>query len=328
MYALNPSSYNPLTERAQTILLKGYFSDSAFLLDFRGGALPEDCSFVRNTGATRFNASGIMENVTNNTPRFDYDPSTLELRGLFIEPSATNLIPYSTINSSGLGWTQGITTLTFGGTISGPDGTQSLRSILDTTAVSDHDTAFSLVNVTVGLPYTFSCIACAGAQTILQITGGFSAFGTNNYVNFDLKNGVVGSTGSAVVSASIQDLGGGLYRCSVVFTATGSNAIIYLTLTNNNLSAVRLPTYLGTGTGVYVGCCALEQGTHSSSTIMTSGSAATRAADQLSFNIPSGVNKLRYTFDNLSTQDVDVTNGSYTVPTNLNRPWIKNIQGF
>jgi hypothetical protein len=52
-----------------------------------------------------------------------------------------------------------------------------------------------------------------------------------------------------------------------------------------------------------------------------------RQADVLSFTVPSGTGRLTYTFDDLSTQEVTVLAGPYTVPTNLNRPRIRQIAG-
>ena len=65
-----------------------------------------------------------------------------------------------------------------------------------------------------------------------------------------------------------------------------------------------------------------------SSDIMTTGSASTRSADAVSFTVPAGNTLLTFTFDDDTTQDVSVTPGAtYTVPTNLNRRYIKYIDG-
>ncbi len=41
--------------------------------------------------AKRFNESGIMETVSADTPRFDYDPVTRDIKGLLVQQAATNL---------------------------------------------------------------------------------------------------------------------------------------------------------------------------------------------------------------------------------------------
>ncbi len=43
-------------------------------LDFTTGTMPFGLTFSRTSIATRFNSSGVLETVTANTPRIDYDP--------------------------------------------------------------------------------------------------------------------------------------------------------------------------------------------------------------------------------------------------------------
>ena len=42
---------------------------------------------------------GIIKYASNNTPRFDHDPTTRESLGLLIEESRTNILTYSDITS-------------------------------------------------------------------------------------------------------------------------------------------------------------------------------------------------------------------------------------
>lgn len=66
------------------------------LLDFvNNDTLDSRITFERTSGATRFNSSGVLETVSNNIPRFDYDPITTIPRGLLIEELRTNLFRYS-----------------------------------------------------------------------------------------------------------------------------------------------------------------------------------------------------------------------------------------
>ena len=72
-------------------------------LDFTTGVLDPRVTFTRalNT-ATRTNASGLIEVVNANLPRFDYDPVTLAPRGLLIELSRANLFLNSLIDGTNL----------------------------------------------------------------------------------------------------------------------------------------------------------------------------------------------------------------------------------
>jgi len=70
--------------------------------------------YTRTSTATRVNQSGTLQVAAVNSPAIDYNPVTLECRGLLIEPQSTN----SVFNSSLLGKDVSVTT----GTKIGPDG--------------------------------------------------------------------------------------------------------------------------------------------------------------------------------------------------------------
>ena len=81
-------------------------------LDFTTASLDPRVTVARalNT-ATRFNSSGQIEIVNANLPRFDYDPSTLACKGLLIEETRANVLPYSVLTKSGSlpnSWSQSI----------------------------------------------------------------------------------------------------------------------------------------------------------------------------------------------------------------------------
>ena len=58
---------------------------------------------------TRINPNGVIETVATNNQRIDYDPVTLNLRGLIIEESRTNLLLNSLVDGTNLA-TQVVTT--------------------------------------------------------------------------------------------------------------------------------------------------------------------------------------------------------------------------
>jgi hypothetical protein len=64
-------------------------------LDFTLGILDPRITFSRATGATVTGSNGLIQFAPMNLPRFDYDPVTLQPKGLLIEEQRTNLLTYS-----------------------------------------------------------------------------------------------------------------------------------------------------------------------------------------------------------------------------------------
>ena len=301
-------------------------------LDFTGGVLPAGVTFSRaslGSDGSYFNSSGVLTNASANTARFDYDPVALTLKGLLTEGQRINglypSIPDSTWTGNASPTLYSIAT---NQTIS-PDGTTNASLLTDTSINANHGieppAAFT---ITAGTNYYISIFAKAKDQSILQMRGAFSGnFTASSYANFDLSAGAVTATGAGLIFSSISNVGNGWYRCTIGMQAIQSvsnSPFVAVNLTNNVSNAPVNPAYVGAGTGLYIWGGDVETAP-SSSYIPTSGSAATRAADVLSFTIPSGVGHLTYIFDDNSTQIVAVSAGAYTVPTNLNRAWIKTI---
>jgi len=85
---------NRVRSRSRAI---GLFSDAALNINFVpiSGASPSldsRITFTRSSTATYINSAGVISNAAINEPRFDYDPTTLSLKGLLIEGQRTNLL--------------------------------------------------------------------------------------------------------------------------------------------------------------------------------------------------------------------------------------------
>lgn len=82
-----------------------------------GNVLDSRITFVRASVATYFDAAGVMQTASTNTPRFDYHPVTHVPRGLLIEEARTNLLLNSaTLATQNVTVTAAATTLSFTGT--------------------------------------------------------------------------------------------------------------------------------------------------------------------------------------------------------------------
>jgi len=62
----------------------------SFDINFLTGSLGAGAVFTRASTGTYYNSSGVLVSAAINTPRFDYDPATLQLKGLLLEDASTN----------------------------------------------------------------------------------------------------------------------------------------------------------------------------------------------------------------------------------------------
>lgn len=309
---------------AATVLGVGS-SSSSVNYSFTSGSLPSGTTFTRGSSGTYFNSGGTLSTASTNAARFDYNPTTYAALGLLYEAQSTNNVKTSNMS----GWiTTANASITLNSATS-PDGTVDATLLTENTSSAAHGTSSqpSDYTYTSGTTYTASVYLLAGTATVAQMAFSGSAFPTSVYANFDLHNGVLGTVGGGA-TATITAVGNGWYRCTFTAAANASATThtgdVYFT--NNSTTASRLPSYTGTSKTLYAYGYQLEVGSVPTSFIATTGSAATRATDALAFTIPSGVSTLQYTFDDNSTQNVSVSAGAYTVPTNLSRARIKTIQ--
>jgi hypothetical protein len=173
-----------------------------------------DFTFSRSTAATRVNASGNIEKETQ------------------------NLLTYSNGFNS---WGQTGVSVTSGQ--SGYDGSSDAW-LLTTSAVAGYINR-AVVNSGV---QTYSIYAKAGTETglFIRLNGG-----SNPRCFFDLTNGLVGSDSGGVIKSSIEDVGGGWYRCSIACNDTSTDARVYVASSGGSFPS--------TG-NIYIQDAQLEQG--------------------------------------------------------------------
>lgn len=224
-------------------------------------ALDSRITFTRGSAATRVNALGQIEVVGNNVPRFDYDPVTLEARGLLIEEPRTNFLIQSEF-MEGLPPSRGplVTITTFAGLISGTG------------------LAFGYDGISSPYFYVTNYAVPASLPRVISIfvrmdDGGAPAFGNNatqhpaNDFVFNLGGTVLAPT--ATNGGKVEDYGGGLYRVSLAITTSAAPG-----------SSCGVIKYAANSTRTFkVSGIMVEAGAFTTSYIPTSTSAATRAAD-------------------------------------------------
>lgn len=161
-------------------------------------------TFSRASAATRVNASGLVESVAANTPRFDYDPITLAARGILIEEQRTNLLTYSQ-DFTNAAWTQASSITVTPNTHVAPDGTQTATTISDAVAFfSSLARSFSVSNDSASYTVSVYVRKTSGGTSStfginISLTGGTTVVNINARLNTD--TGAVSGGGGGVQDA-------------------------------------------------------------------------------------------------------------------------------
>ena len=262
---------------------------STLSLDFTTGVLDSRLTFTRSTTATYVNSSGYVATASANTPRFDYDPTTLAPRGLLIEGSASNVALNSNV-MRGTGWsnTNLVTPANAAGVTDPANGTNSTSYIASAAGSGTTYRAGGVVSTTTGASataITWSCWVKANGYTKILMAEGNSGRGAVRFdIGVDPPTAVsVGGAGSP--TGNVTTYQNGWYRIEMRVSVASSTAYQW--------SVVGYPTgatignygaqYLGDATnGIYVWGAQLEDGSGASSYIATGASTANRAADECS----------------------------------------------
>lgn len=128
-----------------TILYRDFINDPQLNGPISSYRIGPNLQFLRNSNATFFNSLCVLETAGINVPRFEYTP-TGTLKGLLVEKSTTNYIPYSN-NFQHTSWFKpltagtsnpGVTFVTNVPGISAPDNTQTVTRMTNTSAYGYH----------------------------------------------------------------------------------------------------------------------------------------------------------------------------------------------
>ena len=205
-----------------------------------------------------------------NVPRVDYLNNSNG--SLLLEPQRTNSIPHNNdLNNFSTRSNVSIVS----NTATSPDGTTNAHKLNTDTATSSHYINQAATNS--GVENTISCFAKKGEYNYIQLA---SLSSVQQYANFDLNLGVVGTKGTRISSSKIEDYGNGWYRCVCVLNNVSSlNGASFVI--SNSASAAWLPSFTGVvNEGIYLFGCQLElTSSYPTSYIPTSGTTVTRLQD-------------------------------------------------
>ncbi len=218
----------------------------------------------------------VLQTAASNIPRFNHDPTKGESLGLLIEEQRTNLLLRSQ-EFDDAQWSYANSVVS-SNTLIAPDGTLTSAKWVED-GIYGARSASQTRAITSGTTYTRSVYAKYAGRH-LQLAGS-SGFTTSDYANFDLVNGIVGTTNGAV-TASINHVGNGWYRCSLSAISTGTAGQIAAFMVSTTTSA-RGELYTGDGySGIYIWGAQLEVGSFPTSYIPTTTAQVTRSADAAS----------------------------------------------
>lgn len=250
-------------------------------LDFGGfETLDSRITFTRASIGTRVNSRGLIETKQANEPRLDYDPATLQPRGLLVEEARTNLCDYSAIFNLG-GWSSsGIVTFDVGQVA--PDG-GVMRKVCAAATLSGHYIEFvATQDATVQTCFSFYAkFVDASDPTIRVRIYDWLNVSNSVLVGINLQTGTISTPASAVgvgsnPVASIEPFNNGIYRIrlsGIPGNSVGGTVRYRIALRDES-------TYQGDGaSGIFAWGVQIENATFPTSYIPTSGATVLRAAD-------------------------------------------------
>ena len=157
--------------------------------------------------------------------------------------SVENLITYSE-DFSDADWSKSGVSVTGNAAIA-PDGTLTADKLIEDSA----NTQKQINSADFGADTygNFSCYAKSAENNYVQLSGVKTV---SDYVNFDVKNGVITAIGSGVKNAKIINVGGGWFKCSAQLSLNATGAYVYLI---NSATQGWNTAYQGDGvSGIYV----------------------------------------------------------------------------
>lgn len=237
-------------------------------------------TYTRSSTAMEFNQTGTLVQTGVNTPRIDFDPLTLAIKGFLVEEAKTNLL---TRTNSKLAWAAlGAISVQLDGTRF-IDGVQPMMRLVESLDLNRtvHTAQLTGVSIPADSTHTISFFAkSAGRGIRLELSNGWAAPDWPNiYVNlkdftFTTNGGVVGA---------VKPMGGGM--CRISLTVTRGSTPWNGTLVFRPFDDTKDVTYVGDGvSGLYIGGFQIETGTVMTSYIPSTDTFTSRSTTATYFD--------------------------------------------
>ena len=254
----------------------------SLLLDFANSkTLDPTITFTRASVGTYVGRDGLIKTASNNEPRFDHDPATLESLGLLIEESRTNVAESSEDFGNTSFWLATNQTITTN-VATAPDGTLTADNIVPASGSAATRYLYfdaSAYSMSASASYTTSIFVKKNGLRYFALQAIDNGSGSGLRAGFDLDNGTVVTSnifGSASgPSASIVEFPNGWFRCILTGTSasgssTGRTAFSFSSALDPNASIGAITA--DGSSGGYVWGHQVEAGSFPTSYIPTSGS--------------------------------------------------------
>lgn len=203
--------------------------DVEFLFADGNDRLDSRINWTHGLTCTVTDRDRVLQTLSANQPRHDYNPATGDPRGGLVEAAkAANLVTQPE-DFSHADWTKTRCSISADAKLAVDGNVTADELIEDNTASNTHRLNYPITKAAAAITYTWSVYAEANTRDEIWLEVDDNVTARQAEARFDLINGTTSEAASngggfTAVSSKIEDAGGGIYRCSLTYT-TNSETI-------------------------------------------------------------------------------------------------------